>query len=272
MLLTKKQKQSSSAQKGITVGVLTATMAAALAAGGLWSRVNTQSEAMAASKAYQADAAINLMLAQVGQLQEAVKFAAESADIPWTQVTNYNGKLSLANATQAYVTDFAVPSVSEPFIEKSTAKGVFAGFSRAPASADRLGWHFGAVTGNGYVTAMAWLPLNYPKLCIALNEKLGLGAAELKLRYIAANLTKAPKESQVQLPEGHVAYTHLVNSANSVKSPNLMAYQLLFRVASGSTNQVELPLGRHRARCMTDYYGNLPALVVILYHGPTPTA
>lgn len=273
MLLTKKQKQSNSTQKGITVGVVTATMVAVLAAGGAWSRLNTQSDSMAASKAYQADAALNLMLAQVGQLQEAVKVATEKASISWTHVAAYNSQISLANATQAYVSDFAVPSVREPFIEQRPAVGVFKGFSRAPDSVARLGWHFGAVSANGYLAALAWLPLPYPELCVALNGRLGLGAAGIKLSNIADNLTKTPGESRAPLPAGHVAYTHLVNSAKSDKSPSLLEYQRLFRAQSGSTiNQVQLPLGRHRARCITDYYGKLPALVVILYHGPAPTA
>lgn len=271
MLLTKKQKQSGSSQKGITVGVITATMVAALAVGGLWSRMNAQPESMSASKAYQAEAAINLMLAQAGQLQEAVKVAAEKANIPWTHVANYNGKLSLVNTTQAYITDFAVPSVSAPFIEQRTAVGEFKGFSRAPASAARLEWQFGAVSAYGYMTAMAWLPVRYPSLCKSINEKLGLGAAEIRLGWVGGNHPhfSDPGIRAVNLPAGHVAYNYVVDPQNPDAGEDLFQYQRYFR---SNISNATSPLTQHRARCMDNYYSRVPALVVILYHGPLPTA
>lgn len=270
MLLTKKQKQSGSTQKGITVGVITATMVAALAVGGLWSRMNTQSESMAASKAYQADAAINLMLVQAGQLQEAVEVAAENSNIAWTHVTNYNGKLSLANTTQAYITDFAVPSVRAPFIEQRTAVGEFKGFSRAPDSPARLEWQFGAVRANGYITAMAWLPVRYPSLCKSINEKLGRGAAEIRLGWVGGNYTHFSDTGVrvVGLPTGHVAYNYVVDPRNPYAGEALFEYQRFFR---SNVSQATSPLGQHRALCMDNYYSRVPALVVILYHGPLPT-
>lgn len=271
MLLTKKQKQSGSSQKGITVGVITATMVAALAVGGLWSRMNTQSESMAASKAYQADAAINLMLAQAGQLQEAVKVAAENSNIAWTNVTNYNGKLSLANTTQAYITDFAVPSVRAPFIEQHKAGVEFKGLSRAPDSAARLEWQFGAARDYGYLTAMAWLPVRYPSLCKSINEKLGLGAAEIRLAWVGGNSPRFsdPGIRAVNLPAGHVAYNYVVDPQNPYAGEGLLQYQRYFR---SNVSQATSPLTQHRARCMDNYYSRVPALVVILYHGPLPTA
>lgn len=273
MLLTKKQKQSGSTQKGITVGVITATMVAALAVGGLWSRMNTQSEAMAASNAYQADAAINLMLVQAGQLQEAVKVAAENTTVPsWTHVANYHGKLSLVNATQAYITEFSVPSTLAPFIE-TRINTSFKGFARNPDSTARLEWQFGALTGYGYRTVMAWLPLNYPSLCVSINEKLGLGATEFRLGYAYQYEYVYPASARVNLPSGHVAYSHVVDAVRGTPGLALIEYQRWFRANAGShISEVQLPLGSHRIKCLRNSSGFESVLMVILYHGPMSTA
>lgn len=252
------------------MGLIVATIVAALAAGGLWSRMNTQSESMAASKAYQADAVINLMLAQAGQLQEAVKVAAENTTIPWIYVANYHGRLSLVNATQAYITEFLVPSTPAPFIEKDINVN-FKGFARYSDSTARLEWHFGALTGNGYRTVMAWLPLNYPGLCVSINEKLGLGATEFRLSYAASYEYVYPASARVNLPTGHAAYSHAVDAIRGSTGLGLHKYQQRFRANPIShISQLQLPLGSHRIRCLRHPTGDQSALMVILSHGPLP--
>lgn len=250
------------------MGLIVATVVAALAAGGLWSRMNTQSESMAASKAYQAEAVINLILAQAGQLQEAVKVAAENTTIPWTYVANYHGRLSLVNSTQAYITEFSVPSTPAPFIEKDSNVN-FKGFARYSDSTTRLEWHFGALTGYGYRTVMAWLPLNYPSLCVSINEKLGLGATEFRLGYASSYEYIYPASARVNLQPGHAAYNYVVDAVSGAKGLHLVNYQRQFRASPGShISQLQLPLGSHRIRCLSHNLGNQAALMIILYHGP----